>query len=77
MDSRTREKVDILSGDRGDRGEAAARIKHLQAIIATVPAEPQSTPATAAPTMEQFNLMLDDLRKLYAGLNAMRVLLAR
>ena len=75
IDARTKEKVDILAGERGDRREAAARIKHLQAMVNVVPAEPKAMTLTSAPTAEQYNALLEDVRKLHAAFNALRVLL--
>lgn len=62
MTPREKEKLEVLNGDRGDKGEAALRLKHAQALLGSIPTEP--TGDTAA-----------DIRALYAGLNAMRVLL--
>lgn len=75
IDARTKEKVDILAGERGDRREAAARLKHLQALVQSVPADTMAVPVTAAPTMEQYNTLLEDVRTLHAAFNALRVLL--
>lgn len=75
IDARTKEKVEILAGERGDRREAAARMKHLQALVSSVPADTSATPVTSAPTMEQYNALLDDVRHLHAAFNALRVLL--
>lgn len=75
IDNRTIEKVAILAGERGSRGEAAARLKHLQALVQNVPAEPKAQTVTAAPTMEQYNALLEDVRTLHAAFNALRVLL--
>lgn len=75
IDARTKEKVDILAGERGDRKEAAARLKHLQALVGSVPAEITAVPLTAAPTADQYNALLEDVRRLHAGFNALRVLL--
>jgi len=75
IDARTKEKVDILAGERGDRKEAAARLKHLQALVGSVPAEITAVPLTSAPTADQYNALLEDVRRLHAGFNALRVLL--
>lgn len=76
MIDRTQEKVEVLFGERGDKkNEPAARLRHLRAMIDAVPAEPSSVPATAAPTMAQFNQLLEDVRAVYGGLNAIRTLL--
>lgn len=75
IDARTKEKIDILTGDRGDRREAAARLKHLQALVNSVPVAPKSTTVTTAPTAAQYNALLEDVRQLHAAFNALRVLL--
>lgn len=67
--------LQVLAGKRGDRGEAAARIKHLRALVASVPAQPGAVTVSAAPTLEQYNTLLEDVRGLYAGFNALRTLL--
>lgn len=75
MDRLTKEKVEILAGERGNRQEAAARLKHLQSLVGSVPAETTAVPLTAAPTAAQYNALLDDVRRLHAAFNALRVLL--
>jgi hypothetical protein len=62
MSPKEREELGVLNGDRGNKQEAALRLKHAQALLSTVPAEPTGD-ATA------------DIRALYAGLNALRTLL--
>lgn len=57
-----KEKIEILSGDRGDKGEAAARVKHLKALADGLPTEPTGDAEA-------------DIRSLFAAINAMRVLL--
>lgn len=75
MDSIIKQDVEILAGKRGDRNEAAARIKHLRAILSAVPAEAKAVPVTSAPTAAEYNQLLEDVRLLYAGLNALRTAL--
>jgi hypothetical protein len=62
MTPKERESLDVLNGDRGSKQEAALRIKHAQALLSTMPAEPTGDAAA-------------DIRALYAGLNALRTLL--
>lgn len=62
MTPNEREKLEVLNGDRGNRQEAALRLKHAQALLQVLPAEP--TGNTAA-----------DIRALYAALNTLRSLL--
>jgi len=75
IDARTKEKVEILVGERGDKREAAVRRKHLLALVGNLPADTSSRPVNAAPTAEQYNALLADVRQLYAAINALRVLL--
>lgn len=76
MMDRTQEKIEVLFGERGDkRNDPAARLRHLRALVDSVPAGPRSVPVTAAPTMADFNLLLEDLRAVYGGLNSIRALL--
>ena len=67
--------VQVLAGKRGDRNKAAARIEHLRALVAQVPAKPSAVTVGAAPTQAQYNALLEDVRDLYAGFNALRTLL--
>lgn len=69
--------LQILAGQRGDIGESAARIKHLQALVAQIPREPKSRKLDAAPTAEQYNDLIADLQLVYAGFNALRIVLDR
>ena len=62
MTNQEKEKLEVLNGDRGDKSNAAVRLKHVQALLGAVPAEP--TGNTAA-----------DIRAIYAALNAMRAAL--
>lgn len=57
-----KEKLEVLTGERGDKNESAARIKHLKALVDSVTTEPTGDAAA-------------DIRALYAAFNAMRVLL--
>ena len=62
MTAQEKEKLEVLNGDRGDKGNAAMRLKHVQALLGNIPTEPTGD-ATA------------DIRALYAGLNALRAAL--
>ncbi len=62
MNDREKEKLEVLNGDRGDKQNAAARLKHLQALLSSIPTEPTGDAAV-------------DIRALYAGLNALRAVL--
>lgn len=57
-----KEKLEVLNGDRGDKNESAARLKHLKALVDGLTAEPSGDAAA-------------DIRALYAAFNAVRVLL--
>lgn len=54
-----REKLTVLNGDRGNKQEAALRLKHAQALLNGLPAEPTGNAA-------------EDIRALYAALNNLR-----
>lgn len=71
--ARLREKVEVLTGERG-KGKAAT-IEQLRAMLASVPAMPTSREVAAAPTREEHNALVQDVAKLYAAINALRVLL--
>lgn len=62
MTSSEKEKLEVLNGDRGDKGNAAARLKHLQALLAGVPADPTGDAVA-------------DIRAIYSAFNAMRAAL--
>lgn len=62
MTSQEKEKLEVLNGDRGDKSNSAARLKHLQALLSAVPNDPTGDPAA-------------DIRAIYAALNAMRAAL--
>lgn len=74
-DSIIRQKIEVLNGDRGDPNEAAARVKHIRALLSTIPAEPKAVTVSAAPTAAEHNALLEDIRMLYAGINALRTVL--
>lgn len=62
MTPQEKEKLEVLNGDRGDKQNSAVRLKHIQALLSTVPAEPTGDAAA-------------DIRAIYAALNAMRAVL--
>lgn len=71
--ARLREKVEVLTGERG-KGKAAT-VEQLRALLSGVPAMPTSREVAAAPTREEHNALVQDMAKLYAAINALRVLL--
>lgn len=76
MDQILKQKVEILNGDRGDKTEAAARLKHLRAMIEMLPTEPTAKPAAGAtPTSAEYNALLKDIQQLYAAFSKLRALL--
>lgn len=62
MTPQEKEKLEVLNGDRGDKQNSAVRLKHIQALLGSLPVDP--TGDTAA-----------DVRAIYAALNAMRAVL--
>lgn len=71
-----KEKVEILTGERGNANDGAARIKHLQALLSGLPMNPQAAAAAGdAPTSEEYAALRDDVARIYSAFNAMRALL--
>lgn len=71
-----KQKIEILNGDRGDKTEAAARMKHIRALIELLPVDPSSKPAAgAAPTAAEFNALVKDVQQLFTAFNKLRQLL--
>lgn len=62
MTNQEKEKLEVLNGDRGDKSNSAVRLKHIQALLGSVPTEPTGN-------------MAADIRAIYAALNAMRAVL--
>ncbi|MNC70385.1 hypothetical protein D3C76_1284940 [compost metagenome] len=62
MTNTEKEKLEILNGDRGDKSNAAARLKHIKALVNNLP---------VAPTGNATN----DINALYSAINALRVAL--
>ncbi len=62
MTPQEKEKLEVLNGDRGNKQDAAVRLKHIQALLSGINAEPSGDVAA-------------DVRAIYAALNAMRTLL--
>lgn len=60
--ARDKEKLEVLSGDRGDKSEAAAKLKHLQALVNSVNTEPSGDPVA-------------DIKAIFSAINAMRAVL--
>lgn len=58
-----KEKLEVLNGDRSNnKPSAAVRMKHIQALLDTLPTEPTGNTA-------------NDIRAIYAAFNAMRAVL--
>lgn len=62
MTPNEREKLEVLNGDRGNKLDAALRIKHAQALLQSLPVDPTGNTT-------------NDIRALYAAINALRVVL--
>lgn len=62
MNNLEKEKLEVLNGDRGNKQDAAVRLKHVQALLNGLPAEPTGDLAT-------------DVRSIFVALNAMRAAL--
>lgn len=57
-----KEKLEVLNGDRGRPEDAAARLKHIRALVSNIDTEPSGN-------------TVEDIRAIYAAINAVRVLL--
>lgn len=57
-----KEKLEVLSGDRGNKEDAAARLKHVRALVNNLDSQPSGNVA-------------QDIQAIYAAFNALRVLL--
>lgn len=62
MTNLEKEKLEVLNGDRGNKENAAVRLKHVQALLNAVPSDPTGD-------------MAADVRAIYSALNAMRAAL--
>ena len=62
MTPQEKEKLEVLNGDRGNKLDAAVRMRHVQALLNGLSTEPSGD--TAA-----------DVRAIFAALNAMRAVL--
>lgn len=62
MTNQDKEKLEVLNGDRGDKQNAAVRLKHVTALLNGIKSEPSGDAAA-------------DIRELYAAFNAMRAVL--
>jgi hypothetical protein len=68
--TRLQELLEVLAGARaGDRSKAAVRIEDFTEIL-KLP-EMQTDTIAAAPTMDQFNSLVRDVRATNAALNAL------
>lgn len=73
-DAILKEKVEVLNRERGERANAAVRLSEVRAMVNAVPGQPKAKTLTAAPTMDDFNALLEDVRRVYEAMNAIRVL---
>lgn len=73
--AQVKERVDVLVGDRGDRGAAAVRRKDLawRGDIEPMQAAPVSIP----PTEDDFNALVSDVKAIRDQLERLAVVLAR
>lgn len=73
---RVHEQVDILFGIRGRPEDAAVRLRAFKAMLEIVPARPSSTPASAAPTMAEYNALQQDVATLFEAIGSLRLALS-
>lgn len=57
------EKLEILTGDRGDRKNMAVRVGDLDELLRRAN-KLTATKVTAAPTAAQYNALLDDVQSI-------------
>jgi hypothetical protein len=72
-----KEKLMVLSGERGRVEDHAMRKGAAIALVTALDSAPTSRAIDAAPTREQYNALVDDLNALYGAVNAMRIALTR
>ena len=60
--ARDKEKLDVLNGERGDKADAAAKMKHLKALVSGINTEPSGDAAA-------------DIKAIFSAINAMRAVL--
>lgn len=72
---RVHEKLEILAGERGRPEDAAIRLRQLRSAIQNLPQVPESGEVSAAPTMQEYNTLQADVKKLFDAFNALRALL--
>lgn len=70
--SRLREVVETLNGDRGGVESSAARIGLISQLLSVIPAQPSSRKASVEPTLDEYNALVDDIHRIYAGMAALR-----
>lgn len=75
MDSLIKLKVEVLNGERGRPGDAAVRMKHLDALLQNIPARPSARAAAGSPTKDEYDALREDVDRLYTAINSMRALL--
>jgi len=67
------QRLDELVGERGN--DKAARMSHLQALLAQMPAQQDSREAAGAtPTKAEHDALARDIQAVFAAMNAMRIL---
>ena len=76
MDAILKQKVETLYGERGNPEDAAARLRHVRALVNGLPVEPSSRAAAgAAPTKAEYDALVEDVQKLFAAFSGLRALL--
>jgi hypothetical protein len=68
--SRLTEKLEVLDGSRrgGDKSKSAVRVEDVKELLLLI--EVKTKTLTAAPTMANFNDLLDDVREISTRLTA-------
>lgn len=74
---RLQELIEVLAGSRrGDKSQAAVRLEDCKPIL-DLPNKLQATTVTAAPTADQYNTLLKDVRSVSEALNAFALAIQR
>lgn len=64
--ARIKEKTEILDGSRNNKVKALAAVRFGDlAQLYKFPSAPTAKPLTAAPTADEYNALLDDLKRVY------------
>lgn len=76
--ARIKEKTEILDGSRNKKVIALAAVRFVDlAQLYKFPSAPTAVPVTSAPTADQYNALLADVKKVYEVLGAISTVVNR